>query len=228
MPPLHRHQLAHLSARGWTSVLAQTWDEPARACLSLWAREGLPLVVTRQRTRRETPAAPVSLGLSAPDQWSRRLLALQVLPDAIGWFSEFPQLVEVIDELPRAAHRELHGLASALCRLGVRARAYGSVGWQHLTRLAYLHDRSDLDLWLAVDDVKQADAVAECLHHCTPGRLRIDGELLFDDGRAVAWREWLAWRTGRSAALLVKRLDRVDIERSPWSTALPVLSDELE
>lgn len=227
MPPLRRHQLAYLSARGWRGVLDQTWDEQARDCLTAWAREGLPLVVTRQRTPRKTPTEPVWLGLSAPDQWHRRLLALQVPPAAINWFSEFPELIHVIDELPRSAHREVRNLGSAVRQLGVRARVYGSVGWQRLTGLAYLHERSDLDLWLAVDDADQADAVAECLQHCAPARMRIDGELLFTDGRAIAWREWVAWRSGRCAALLVKQLDRVDIERSLWPSALPVCSEPI-
>lgn len=216
MPPLHRHQLAYLSAHGWHDVLAQTWDDQARDCLALWAAEGLPLVVTRQRAPRETSDAPVWLGLSAPQAWSRRLLSLQVSPAGIAWFSEFAELAHVTDDLPRTAQRELLGLASAMRELGVRARVYGSVGWQRITGLSYLHDRSDLDLWLAVDDARQADAAVDRLRRCRPGRLRIDGELLFGDGRAVAWREWAAWREGRSTALLVKRLDRVDIERSPW------------
>ena len=32
------------------------------------------------------------------------------------------------------------------------------------------------------------------------------GELMFDDGTAVAWREWLAWRAGRVKSLLVKTI----------------------
>ncbi|HKW82779.1 MAG TPA: malonate decarboxylase holo-[acyl-carrier-protein] synthase, partial [Burkholderiaceae bacterium] len=191
---------------------------------AVWAGAGLPLVVTRQRTPRDSEAAPVWLGLSAPNEWSRRLLAVQAPPTHIGWFSEFPPLVDVIDELPRAAHRPLREMASALRRLGVRARAYGSVGWQRITGLAYLHECSDLDLWLAVDDAAQADAAVECLQRCTPGRLHIDGELLFADGRAVAWREWIAWRSGRARALLVKRLDGVEIERSRG----PVLAERIE
>ena len=214
MPPLHRHQLAYLSAHGWAGVLAQPWDEQARECLAAWAGAGLPLVVTRQRTPRDSAAAPVWLGLCAPNEWSRRLLAIQVPLADIGWFSEFPQLADVIDELPRAAQRPLRETASALCRLGVRTRAYGSVGWQGVTGLAYLHERSDLDLWLAVDDAAQADAAADCLQRCAPARLRVDGELVFGDGGAVAWREWAAWRSGRTTALLVKRLGGVDIERS--------------
>ena len=44
MPPLHRHQLAHLSAAGWQEVLAMPWDADASACLQHWAAHALPLV----------------------------------------------------------------------------------------------------------------------------------------------------------------------------------------
>jgi phosphoribosyl-dephospho-CoA transferase len=37
--------------------------------------------------------------------------------------------------------------------------------------------------------------------------VRLDGELVFPDGAAVAWREWHACRGGRTRRLLVKRLD---------------------
>ena len=42
---------------------------------------------------------------------------------------------------------------------------------------------------------------------------RLDGELRFPDGAAVAWREWEAWRAGRSRAVLVKRLDGCSLWR---------------
>jgi phosphoribosyl-dephospho-CoA transferase len=42
---------------------------------------------------------------------------------------------------------------------------------------------------------------------------RLDGELLFGDGAAVAWREWIEWRAGRARAVLVKRLDGVSLQR---------------
>nr|WP_246294886.1 malonate decarboxylase holo-[acyl-carrier-protein] synthase [Schlegelella koreensis] len=37
-----------------------------------------------------------------------------------------------------------------------------------------------------------------------PALPRLDGELVFDDGHAVAWREWAAWRAGQSRQMLVK------------------------
>lgn len=213
MPPLHRHQLAHLSAAGWQEVLAMPWDADASACLQHWAAHALPLVVTRQPAPRLQPQAPVALGLAAPLAWQRRRLALRAAPAQIAWFAEFPTLAQVLPQLTRSARPDWQALQAALHRLGVRARVYGSAGWQHLTGLRYVHDDSDLDLWFAVDDAAQADEVVGLLQACRTA-LRIDGELVFPHGGAVAWREWAAWRDGRCRSVLVKHLDGAAVERA--------------
>lgn len=205
MPPLHRHQLAYLSRAGWQEMLALTWDAEASACLQHWAAHGLPLVVTGQPGPRVEPQAPVALGLAAPLAWQRRRLALRATPAQVAWFAEFPTLAQALPQLPRGARPDLQTLQGALHRLGVRARTYGSTGWQHLTGLRYLHERSDLDLWFAVEDAAQADRVVALLQACR-APVRIDGELVFPHGGAVAWREWAAWREGRCRSVLVKRL----------------------
>jgi phosphoribosyl-dephospho-CoA transferase len=225
MPPLHRHQLAHLSAAGWQALLAQAWDADALACLQHWATHALPLVVTCQPAARlqpwaplvpvvpVAPVAPVALGLAAPPAWPRRRLALQVLPAHIAWFDEFPTLAQALPLLARDSRAALKALQAALQGMEVRARVYGSAGWQQLTGLRYLHDHSDLDLWLGVADAQQADQVVGLLQAChTP--MRMDGELLFPHGGAVAWREWAAWRAGRCRSMLVKRLHGAALEQA--------------
>lgn len=214
MPPLRRHQLAHLAAAGWREVLERGWDAASRDCLQHWAAQALPLVVTRQRAGE----ASVALGLAVPARWGRRPLALQVAPANISWFSEFPWLAQSLGELPREARAPLRSLDGALRRLGVRARAYGSAGWQQLTGLPYLHERSDLDLWLAVEGIDQADAAARLLLG-TASCMRLDGELVFADGSAVAFREWAAWRAGRCRHVLVKRLDAAVLATDPETLA---------
>lgn len=216
MPPLHRHQLAHLCATGWQAVLEQPWDDGLRACLELWAKRRLPLVVTRQCVPREHDAAAVSLGLPAPARYKRRRVALQVPPSHISWFGEFPHFIEALSQVPRSARPGADAMCRALKALGLKTHVYGSVGWQQLTQLRYVHERSDLDLWLAVADAAQADAAASALQrHALAGNAKVDGELVFTDGSAVAWREWLAWRAGRCHSLLVKRLNGASIERDP-------------
>ncbi len=63
----------------------------------------------------------------------------------------------------------------------------------------------------------QCDAAAVLLRRSDDGSPRLDGELSFPDGSAVAWREWVAWRSGRVSAILVKRLCGVALEAgSAW------------
>ncbi|MGQ3055335.1 MAG: malonate decarboxylase holo-[acyl-carrier-protein] synthase [Roseateles sp.] len=203
MTPLHRHQIAWLSGAGWQRLLGGSWDETARDCLRHWAGQSLPLVVTRQS---QHDGETIALGLCAPGRWQRRRLALRVPLVEVLYFDEFARLDQVLGQLPASARVAARQLAERLQADGVTARAYGSHGWEHFTGLGHLREGSDLDLWMAVDDVQQADAVAAALGSFEAPTLRLDGELVFDGNAAVAWREWQAWRAGRARTLLVKRL----------------------
>ena len=100
-------------------------------------------------------------------------------------------------------------LVDTLQAVGTSPRVYGGHGWQRITGLAYLHAASDLDLLLSVADAAMADATVAALHAATFSAPRLDGEIVFPDGSAVAWREWQAWRAGRVKSVLVKQLDGV-------------------
>jgi phosphoribosyl-dephospho-CoA transferase len=216
MHPLRRHQLAFVSTAGWRDILAADWDDEVREGLIHWAAHGLPLVVTRQRVPRHNPCDPVSLGLCLPARWNRRLVALQLPWARVALFSEFPTLAESLRKMPKIDHQALRTTATELGARGLRARVFGSVGWQCVTGMPYVHEHSDLDLWVAVDSEREADEAAAVLDRCMPLSLRVDGELVFTDGMATAWREWRHWRAGRSSSLLVKRLDGADLlQRAP-------------
>lgn len=212
MTALHRHQLAGLTDAGWLHVLEGAWDAQARACLAHWAERGLPLVVTRQRPQ---PGDAVCLGLPAPNRWERRRIALAVPAAHIAQHHAFPSANALGPLLPSAQRRPWRALCGGLAACGVAARVYGSHGWQLLTGLDHLRPGSDIDLLVAVDGPAQADAVAVLLQSWSDG-LRLDGELVFAGDRAVAWREWLAWRAGRAAQVLVKRLDGVALAGAPF------------
>jgi len=212
MTPLHRHQIAWLSRNGWQRLLDGDWDDEARACLWHWAEQRLPVVVTRQVPDDDA----IALGLCAPARCSRRRLALRVARTDVLYFDEFPPLEKVVGQLPCAARTPARQLAAALRGCGATARVYGSHGWQQLTGLDHVRDGSDVDLWVAVADTEQADAVAAVLQAYAVSSCRLDGELVFPGDSAVAWREWLAWRAGRASSLLVKRLHGAAMER--WET----------
>ena len=213
MTPLHRHQLAWLTPAGWSRVRDRAWDAGARDCLAHWAGHRLPLVVTRQPD--DAAADEIALGLPAPRRWGRRRLALQVARGDILYFDEFPRAERLLHLVPPGARNAWRALCAGLEACGARARVHGSYGWQHLTGLEHVHATSDIDLWIAVDDAAQADAVGAQLEAFGAERPRVDGELVFPGGRAVAWREWYAWRAGGARTVLVKHLQGSVLTSAP-------------
>jgi len=206
---LERHRLVWLSDAGWQTLLPQAVDGPSRQCLNHWAHEHLPLVVTRQSSGDDL----LNVGLAMPTHWGRRKLGLRVARGHLLYCGGFPAAMDVATLLPAVARMPWRSLCAELSRLGVTPRVHGSHGWQKLTGLRYLRAGSDIDLHIAVDSAALADRVATLLQLGTGTTgPRIDGELLFDDGAAIAWREWLQLREGRVREVLVKRLDGVALE----------------
>lgn len=210
MIPLRRHQLAYLTAAGWRQVLAHPMDEQAAALLATWQERNLPLVVGRQAA--DATAGQVTLGWPAPLSCARLRLSLRVAGNSLAWLDEFPRAVAAMGLLARKKRVTIEPLLQSLDQLGARPRVYGSYGWQLMTGLGYVHAESDLDLWLSVSGPQQADAAVALLQACPQQDLRVDGELMFPAGAAVAWREYAAWRAGRTRSLLVKRLDSATLE----------------
>lgn len=203
--PLHRHQLAWLTAAGWERVGAGTWDEVSRDCLDHWRRHELPLVVTRQPAPGSGEAV-VALGLPAPLRWERRRIPLSVPRVDVASWGDFPEAQQLHETLPPEQRPAWQGLCAALEEGGLVARIHGSHGWQLITGLGCVRPGSDIDLALAVGRVEQADAAAAILQQAHGPHLSLDGELSWPDGQAVAWREWQIWRAGRVKSILVKHL----------------------
>jgi len=57
--------------------------------------------------------------------------------------------------------------------------------------------------------------VARQLQSFPSERPRLDGELVFDGGHAVAWREWLSWRAGGTKTMLIKHLEGSSLSQEP-------------
>jgi len=211
MPILRRHQLAYLTAAGWEEALRWPAAQVVAPQLRHWAAQGLPLVVTRQGGCTAAPGR-IALGWPAPLRDGRQRVALNVAPKSVAWFDEFPEAHKALPLLPRSVRAPLQSLLAQLRENGARPRVYGSYGWQLLSGLAYVHAASDFDLLLGVQDRDQADTLVALLQTSDPASLRIDGEFLFPDGAAVAWREYASWRAGLTGELLVKRLGAVALE----------------
>jgi phosphoribosyl-dephospho-CoA transferase len=102
----------------------------------------------------------------------------------------------------------LDRLGKLALRHSVEARVFGSLAWRILTGLDYLTDRSDLDLLLDVRRETDLDRlVADIAAIEADAPMRLDGELMRDDGAAVNWRELHAG----AGEVLVKSIDGVGL-----------------
>jgi phosphoribosyl-dephospho-CoA transferase len=208
--PLQRHALVWLAKAAWPEVLAgQARDAQAQACLAHWAEQDLPLVVTRQPAG---PAEAWQLGVSAPLRWSRRRLLVSASAGAIRRAGAFPLAGEIEGQFEGSVRSAFQALCGDLAALGIDARVYGSRGWQWLSGLAHASPGSDIDLLLPARSPEQADLAAGMLDGVALQGTRLDGELMFANGAAVAWREWSAWRNAGKGQILVKRLHSTSLE----------------
>ena len=216
MTALQRNQLVWLSDAAWRRVLARDWDLQAQDILKHWHTQQLPLVVCRQRVPENSTS--LSLGLPAPLQWDRRKLALEVATADIERVGHFPLLNPRLLGPESAA--SLQNFLHHLSVLNVPTRVYGSYGWQRLTGLPCVRDSSDLDLLIAVPDPGTAGQVVWLLQglHLP---CRVDGELLFPDGQAVAWREYAQLIGGKVEQVLVKHRTGVHLAGVAHLQALP-------
>ncbi|MDO8320553.1 malonate decarboxylase holo-[acyl-carrier-protein] synthase [Rhodoferax sp.] len=210
MNALARNQLVWLHAQGWAQLQAQAWDAEAQTMLAHWQCHGLPLVVCRQRV--EVAPGQLCLGLPAPLQWSRRRLALTVAVAQVAAVGAFPTLQQVAQAKPW--EKAALALGRALGACGVTARVYGSHGWQWLTHMPYLHDASDIDVSVEVPDFATACQAAALLAAAELGP-RLDGEIVFPGGQAVAWRELQRVLAGGTAQVLLKARQSIRLATLP-------------
>jgi phosphoribosyl-dephospho-CoA transferase len=182
-----RHDVVVVSPSGWRSLLETRIDLATDPLVATWVDKGWPLV-----GRRAMPGElhGVPLGLPLPPFAGKRRIALLVRPDDVVATSRPPTLEFARRMAPRAWWPTLDTVRELAGKYCVEARIFGSLAWRALTGLDYLTDRSDLDLLLYVH--RDTD-----LHHLTAdlagveaaAPMRLDGELIRDDGVAVNWRE---------------------------------------
>ncbi len=204
-----RNQWVALSDAAWQGLAAAAPDAQARDIVAHWQAHSLPLVVCSQPPGLGPET--LAVGLPAPLRWSRRRLALQVALDQVQQHGEFPPLADVLHDDASQA------LARALAALGAIARVYGSHGWQALTAEAYVHAASDIDLQIPVPSFAAACRALPLLQQARlPGRL--DGEFVFPQGQAIAWRELAhLLHAGQPAMqVLVKSLDGPRLMPAAW------------
>ncbi|OMG75079.1 malonate decarboxylase holo-[acyl-carrier-protein] synthase [Burkholderia ubonensis] len=187
--PLRRHTLVTLTAAGWAALFARDAALAADAPVCRWAERGWPLVV-RRALPGETREFGVPLGIPLPPSAGKRRVAVSVGADALASVSAPPAFAAVLGAAPDAWRQPLLDLDALGARCGVAGRVFGSLAWQALTGEPYLTGASDLDVFFPLPGAAHAATLLDGLAAIDArAPMRVDGELLRDDGAGVNWRE---------------------------------------
>lgn len=202
---MQRHDLAWLSGQGWRSAIAGARPEH-RAALEQWQQNDWPAVVRRRDA--DAGEDETCLGIPLPPDpatGAKTRIALRVRRDHI---------VVSTPPLPlRAAplNKELAALqalaAPTASTAEITLHIYGSLAMQALTGQRYTRPGSDIDLLFYPVCKRQLDAGLALLSAHAQS-MPLDGEIVFPDGCAVSWKEWLQ-ATAHRSRVLVKDMDAV-------------------
>ena len=204
-----RHDLVWLTGRGWERVLASAPVE-AVAALVAWRDALWPAVVRRSEV--DLAQGEVAVGFALPprvaDGAKLRVACRVELSDVKRRTRALP-LVGALGAVPAAWRRALAALEREAAEAGLGLAVYGSVALEALTGQRYLTPASDIDLLLRPLNRAQLAAGLELLdRHATA--LPLDGEVVFADGRAVAWKELrTAFKSAPGTRVLAKGIERV-------------------
>jgi phosphoribosyl-dephospho-CoA transferase len=198
-----RHDFVWLGANA--RVAAANAED--RELVARWICRDLPVVVAR---RSATLAADeLNLGIALPKCNGRIRIGFTASLRSVQKTSSPPRLTGVIASAPRASRARLRDLCGKAEAAGIEFHVYGSFAWQHLTGERYVTRSSDIDLlWRPRDRDQLMSVVMRLSSWAQQSRLKLDGEIVWPDGAAVAWREMAAGKD----CVLVKRLASVSLE----------------
>jgi len=173
-----------------------------------WIDQGRPLVAARQ----SGDAAGVLLGLSLPLKYDRKRLTIHVEPSAIAEVRPPLGIAQCLTGQPASVAGVLLTLDEQIGLSGASLGVFGSLAWEALSGEAYRHVDSDFDVICDVADAAQQETALAAL---AQARLRLvcrlDGELRFPDGNAVAWLELSEARRTSGKKMLVKGEKTVEL-----------------
>lgn len=217
---MRRHDLVYLHpAAPFETACAEAGD-PCWQAARDWIGRGLPLVVARQ----PADGGHVLLGLSLPLAQQRKRLAIQVDRRALLDFRGPLSIARCCPRLPPAEAAVLRRLAAEAVACSARLGVFGSLAWETLSGQDYRHAASDIDLICDVESVAQLDTMLAALARAASQlACRLDGEIRFPDGNAVAWREVAAQRNNPAASVLAKGPH--DVSLLPWQNLLATLDE---
>ncbi|MCJ2139916.1 malonate decarboxylase holo-[acyl-carrier-protein] synthase [Methylobacterium sp. E-066] len=181
-----RQDLVHADPGAWAAWLRSREDLAGVPHLAGWAEAGRPLIV-----RRRVPgegAETVPLGLPLPPADGKRRIGL-ALPAEHLTRLDGPSLAEAAVHAPAAWGGTVAALVALGERYGSNPRPFGGLLWQAVTGLVYLTATSDLDLLWPCREPAPTGLLDGLASIAETAPMRLDGEILLQDGTGLHWRE---------------------------------------
>lgn len=186
---MRRHDRVYLRAGASFSTPCAMSGSPDWQAAAAWIAAGRPLVAARQ----PADGGPVALGLTLPLNNDRKRLTIHVDRSAIAEIRPPLPVRSCLAQLPAADALALQALDAEIAACGAQLGVFGSLAWESVSREAYRRAESDIDIVCDVADRGQyAAALAALARAADRLDCRLDGELRFPGGYAVAWRELAA------------------------------------
>jgi len=188
---LHRHDLVWLKSQSAYSEALKAWIET------------YPCVVARSEDL-SSECFRAAICLSSEKSSGSRLSFIAGIDDILKHSSAV-----TLHSVITSCHIDsLQVFCDTLNRLGYNPCVYGSFAWQMITDKPYISETSDLDLLLHINRMEQLEGLVDLLFQSQTALKRtIDGELIFAEDYAVAWREWYS----ANDKILVKTINSISI-----------------
>jgi phosphoribosyl-dephospho-CoA transferase len=210
--PISRHDFVWVNRHSQSDIAERIADPDLGGIVRKWLAAARPLIIRQQTEGGPATANRAAAGLPLPPSEGKRRIALTLRLREINRIAHPPLLAAAIPCLPVQWRPPLSKLCRAGERLGIDLRVVGAVAWQALTSLPYLTSTSDVDLlWRPCDRLQLERGVALLQRWELTNGLQTDGEIVFGDDLAVAWREWL--RRDRHRSVLGKQTSGASLRR---------------
>lgn len=220
-----RHDLIWLSNQGWQRALNAV-PEHDRHAVEMWRQADWPAIV--RRADADLLPNQLSIGIALPPNpvdGAKTRVGLRVEQADIKKLLPPLPVARVVDAVPEHWRVLLKALERDASSSGLAVNVYGSVALQALTGQAYVTAVSDIDLLIRPVNCEQLTRSLDLLNRYADS-LPLDGEIVFPEGQAVAWKELSgALRAANDSRVLVKGTYNVSLARP--SALLAALKDEL-
>lgn len=183
-------------------------QSPESAPILDWMSNNRPVVVRRPGVLFNGEG--VHCGIPSLPHEGKRRISFVMPRQAIRRSAGLPSLKECIHLLQPDRQARLTDFLEACCANHLFPEVFGSLAWQHLTGLPYLHGQSDIDLRFRIADGPRLRRLGLMLRGFSELCLTLcDVEIELWNGYAFSWREY----QNASPRLLVKTTHQVFLQK---------------